>query len=59
MNMEPIDDFSVDQDFSQYLKQNTYCLVCDSIMRTYIDNLSEASEEEWWATMEQVYELKE
>ena len=57
--METIDDFSVDQDFSQYLKQHPKCVEWDAHMRTYQEKLSVAREDEWWAMMEQVYELKE
>ena len=59
MYMETIDGFSVDQDFSQYLKQHPKCVEWDAHMRTYQEKLSEAREDEWWAMMEQVYELKE
>ena len=59
MYMETIDGFSVDQDFSQYLKQHPKCVEWDAHMRTYQEKLSVAREDEWWAMMEQVYELKE
>ena len=57
--IETTDNFVVDRDFSKYLEQHPKCAEWDAYMRTYQEKLPEAIEDEWWATMEQVYELKD
>ena len=59
MYIETTDNFVVDRDFSKYLEQHPKCAEWDAHMRTYQEKLPEAIEDEWWATMEQVYELKD
>lgn len=58
MYMETMDNFVVDRDFAMYLKQHPKCAEWDALMRTYQEKPLEAREDEWWAMMEQVYELK-
>jgi L-rhamnose mutarotase len=56
--MEAVDDFQADRDFPKYLERHPRCKEWDQIMCTYQEKVSEAKENEWWAMMEQVYELK-
>ena len=56
--METVDDFKPERDFPKYLEWHPKCKEWDDLMCTYQEKIPEAKEEEWWATMEQVYELK-
>ena len=58
MYMETVDDFEADRDFPQYLERHPKCQEWDALMCTYQEKIPEAKEHEWWAMMEQVYELK-
>ena len=57
MYMEAVDDFIAERDFPNYLEQHPRCKEWDDLMRTYQEKVPEAKEEEWWAMMEQVYDL--
>ena len=56
--METVDDFEIERDFPKYLERHPTCKEWDELMCTYQEKIPEAKEEEWWAMMEQVYELK-
>lgn len=58
MYIETVDDFVVERDFLKYLEQDPKCREWDDLMRTFQEKVSEAKADEWWAMMEQVYELK-
>lgn len=58
MYMETVDDFEADRDFPKYLEQHSRCKEWDNLMCTYQEKIPEAKENEWWAMMEQVYELR-
>ena len=57
MYMETADDFEADRDFPRYLELHPKCREWDDLMCTYQEKTPEAKEKEWWALMEQVYEL--
>jgi L-rhamnose mutarotase len=56
--METVDDFEIERDFPKYLEQHPKCREWDDLMCTYQEKIPEAKDDEWWALMEQVYELK-
>ena len=56
--METVDEFEIERDFPKYLERHPKCQKWDELMCTYQEKIPEAKEEEWWAMMEQVYELK-
>ena len=58
MYMETVDSFVPERDFPKYLEQHPRCKEWDDLMRTFQEKVPEAREDEWWATMEQVYNLK-
>jgi L-rhamnose mutarotase len=58
MYMESGDDFVARRDFPRYLEQHPGCKAWDELMRTYQEKVPEAGEDEWWAMMEQVYDLE-
>ncbi len=57
MYMEAADDFVAERDFPRYLELNPRCKEWDALMCTFQEKVPEAGEDEWWALMEQVYEL--
>ena len=58
MYMETVDDFVPERDFQKYLEADPRCKEWDELMRTFQEKAPEAKENEWWATMEQIYDLK-
>ena len=58
MYMETVDDFEADRDFPKYLDKHPRCKEWDDLMCTFQEKVPEAKEDDWWATMEQVFELK-
>jgi L-rhamnose mutarotase len=58
MYMETVDSFVPERDFPKYLEQHPRCKEWDDLMRTFQEKVPEAQEDEWWAVMEQVYDLK-
>ena len=57
MSMETIDTFDIDRDFPRYLEQHPRCREWDELMRTYQEPVPERKPEEWWASMECVFEF--
>ena len=58
MCLQTIDDFDPDRDFPRYLEQDPRCKEWDELMCTFQEKAPEAKEHEWWALMDQVYDLK-
>ena len=58
MYMETGDDFIPERDFPKYLEVDPRCKEWDDLMCTYQEKVPEAKEDEWWAAMEQVFDLK-
>lgn len=57
MAMETVDEFEPARDFMTYLEQHPKCKEWDDLMCTFQEKVPEAKENEWWAMMEQVYDL--
>ena len=57
MYMETTDDFEAQRDFPKYLEMDPKCKEWDALMCTYQEKVPEAGEDDWWATMERVYNL--
>ena len=58
MYMETVDDFVAERDFPKYVEMDPKCKEWDDLMSTFQEKVPEAKEEELWALMEQVYDLK-
>jgi L-rhamnose mutarotase len=58
MVLETADDFKPARDFPRYLEKHARCGEWDDLMRTYQEKIPEAGDSEWWALMEQVYDLQ-
>jgi L-rhamnose mutarotase len=58
MVLETVDDFKPARDFPRYLEKHARCAEWDDLMRTYQEKIPEAGDREWWALMEQVYDLR-
>ena len=59
MYMTAVDEFDPDVDFPRYIEQNPKAAEWDELMRTFQERVPEAKEGEWWALMEQVFDLQE
>lgn len=57
MAIETVDDFDPARDFPRYLELHPRCREWDELMRTFQEPVPEAKPDEWWATMEPVFEL--
>ncbi len=57
MHMETVDDFVADRDFPKYLDLDPKCREWDALMCQFQEKVPEAKDDEWWASMEMVYEL--
>ena len=59
MYMTAIDEFDPDVDFPRYIEQNPRAAEWDKLMRTFQQQVPEAKDGEWWALMEQVFDLQD
>ena len=57
MYMQTVDDFDLNRDFPKYLDHHPRCRQWDELMCTFQEKVPEAGPDEWWALMEQVYDL--
>lgn len=57
MYMQTVDDFDLNRDFPKYLDHHLRCRQWDELMCTFQEKVPEAGPDEWWALMEQVYDL--
>ena len=57
MAIETVDDFDPVHDFPRHLEMHPRCREWDVLMRNFQERVPEAKPDEWWATMEQVFEL--
>ena len=57
MSIETVDDFDPAHDFPRHLEMHPRCREWDVLMRNFQERVPEAKPDEWWATMEQVFEL--
>ena len=51
------DAFDMEADFARYVEENPKAAEWDALMRTFQEPVPEAGEGEWWAPMEQVFDL--
>ena len=58
MYVQTVDDFDPDRDFPKYLEHHPRCRQWDELMCTFQEKVSDAGPDEWWARMEQVYDLQ-
>ena len=59
MYMTTNDAFDLNRDFPSYIEQNPKAAEWDELMRTFQQRVPEAGQEEWWASMELVFDLHE
>lgn len=57
MAIDTVDDFDPVHDFPRHLGIHPRCREWDVLMRNFQERVPEAKPGEWWATMEQVFEL--
>ncbi len=57
MAIDTVDDFDPVHDFPRHLEMHPRCREWDVLMRNFQERVPEAKPGEWWATMEQVFEL--
>ncbi len=57
MYIETVDDFEYPSDFVKYMEQTERAQEWDDLMVTFQAKVDEAKPDEWWAQMEQVYDL--
>ena len=57
MAIDTVDDFDPVHDFPRHLEIHPRCREWDVLMRNFQERVPEAKPGEWWATMEQVFEL--
>lgn len=57
MAIETVDGFDPERDFPRHLEMHPRCREWDVLMRNFQERVPEAKPDEWWATMEQVFEL--
>lgn len=55
--MDTTDEFVPERDFAKYTEGNPIVQKWDAMMAQFQEKVPEAGEGEWWALMEQVYEL--
>jgi L-rhamnose mutarotase len=55
--MDTNDEFEPDRDFARYTAGNSTVQKWDAMMAQFQEKVPEAREGEWWALMEQVFEL--
>ena len=57
MAIDTVDDFDPVHDFPRHLEIHPRCREWDVLMRNFQERVPETEPGEWWATMEQVFEL--
>lgn len=58
MYLQTVDEFDVSHDFGRELELHPRCQEWEDLMCSYQEKVPEAKEDEWWAMMEQVYDLE-
>ena len=59
MYMAAEDGFDPARDFARYVEQNPKAAEWDELMSTFQEKVEEAGEDEWWASMEMVFDLQD
>ena len=57
MYMVTTDTFDINRDFPLYIEQYPKAAEWDELMRTFQQRVPEAEPQEWWASMELVFDL--
>ena len=57
MYIQTGDDFVAERDFARYLDMHPRCRQWDDLMCAFQEKVPEANQGEWWALMDQVYNL--
>ena len=57
MYLEAPDDFDLERDFPHYMQQSPRAQEWDKLMSEFQEPVPAASEGEWWAPMEEVFDL--
>ena len=58
MFMTTVDEFDAQSDFPRYMEQYPKAKEWDDLMCTFQEKVPEAQEDEWWASMEEVFDLE-
>ncbi|MAE65293.1 MAG: hypothetical protein CMJ18_13560 [Phycisphaeraceae bacterium] len=58
MYLTTVDDFEPTRDFARYLTLDPRCQEWEDLMNSFQEKVPEAGPDEWWASMEQVYDLR-
>eukprot|EP01132_Coremiostelium_polycephalum_P004833 gene4833-6023_t len=58
MYFEAVDDFNPERDFQTYTTLSPQCSEWDLFMRKFQQKIKEAKESDWWAPMEEVFDLE-
>ena len=58
MYMTTTDEFEPEVDFPRYMEQYPKAQEWDDLMCTFQEKVPEAGEDEWWALMEEVFDLE-
>ena len=58
MFLTTVDDFDPQRDFSRYMEQSPKAREWDELMCTFQEKVPEAGEDEWWAVMEEVFDME-
>ena len=59
MYMTTVDEFDPEVDFARYMEQYPKAQEWDDLMCTFQERVAEAAAGEWWALMEQVFDLQD
>lgn len=59
MYIEAPDDFDLERDFPRYTEASPRAAAWDALMREFQTPVPDANPNEWWATMEEVFDLYE
>lgn len=57
MYLEAPDDFDLETDFPRYMEQSPHAKEWDKLMSEFQEPVPAAREGEWWASMEEVFDL--
>ena len=56
MYLETVDGFAPERGYAKHMENHPRCRQWEDLMRTFQEKVPEAGEDEWWASMERVYE---
>lgn len=59
MYLEAPDEFDLERDFPRYIESSPRAAEWDALMRKFQTPVPDANPDEWWAAMEEVFDLYE